>query len=379
MRYRIEKDSLGEKQIPAEAYYGIHTLRGKENFEITKRGISRQMIKALAIVKKSAAQANNYLGLLDDKISKAIMLSADEILNGRLHGQFITDLIQGGAGVNMDMNANEILANRANEMLGGKKGVYDLVDPIVHVNMNQTTDDVIPTVGKIAVIRQTKKLLVEVKKLVNALALKSKELSFNRISLSFEAFGVAFNKAIKRIEASLDDFLEINIGTLASNVDPKFAKKMVSNISKYTGEDFRSPKNINETTKNLDCFSLLSSNIKLLAVLLCKVTNDLMLLIGLHSDQENDVIIPSIQDNFSNQFKIDTSIFELVNQVSYYCIGADATIIAALDGNQIRFNAYLPVVLSTLFDALNYVRRAIRTFREKAVEKVYIKEIEKAV
>ena len=164
MRYRIEKDSLGELKVPAEVYYGIQTLRSKDNFDITKRGISRQMLKALVIVKKAAAKANNDAGLLDDKITKHILLACDEILNGRLHGQFVTDLIQGGAGTSMNMNANEVIANRANEMLGGNRGVYEYVHPLDHVNKSQSTNDVIPTAGKIALIKQIKKLNTELKK-----------------------------------------------------------------------------------------------------------------------------------------------------------------------------------------------------------------------
>ena len=175
MRYRIEQDALGEKQISAEAYYGIHTLRGKENFDLTKRGINRQMIKALATIKKSAAFANFDMGNLDNEYAKAIGLSCDEILNGRLHGQFITDLIQGGGGIGMNMNANEIIANRANEMLGGTKGNYEYVHPLDHVNFGQSSNDDIQTAGKIAAIRMSKKLLVELKKLQNALNDKKEE------------------------------------------------------------------------------------------------------------------------------------------------------------------------------------------------------------
>ena len=168
MRYRIEKDDLGERQVPAEAYYGIQTLRAKENFSITKRGLNRQMIKALAVVKKAAAKANADADLLSPELAKKIMLACDEILNGRLHGQFITDLIQGGAGTSMNMNANEVIANRANEMFGGERGVYNFVHPLHHVNLCQSTNDVVPTAGKLATIRLTKKLLVELKKLQNA-------------------------------------------------------------------------------------------------------------------------------------------------------------------------------------------------------------------
>ena len=170
MKVRIEKDELGSKEIPYEAYYGIQTQRSKENFDIVKRPISRNMIKSLAIIKKAAAKANYDAGLLTKQVSDAICLACDEIINGRLHGQFITDLIQGGAGTSINMNANEVIANRANEMLGGKKGEYEYVHPIDHVNLSQSTNDVIPTAGKLAAIKLTKKLLVEMKKLSNAYA-----------------------------------------------------------------------------------------------------------------------------------------------------------------------------------------------------------------
>ena len=217
MRYRIEKDLLGQRQVPAEAYYGIETLRGKENFEITKRGICRQMIKALAIVKKAAAKANVDALNIDEKVGKAIMLACDEILNGRLHGQFVTDLIQGGAGTSMNMNANEVIANRANELLGGKKGVYDFVHPNDHVNFGQSTNDVIQTAGKIAIVKQLKKLQVELKKLYNAYLNKATEFKDVikmgrthlqealplRLGQEFSAYASALNRDMKRIDEQL--------------------------------------------------------------------------------------------------------------------------------------------------------------------------------
>ena len=175
MKYRTEKDGIGEIKIPAEAYYGINPIRSKNNFDITKRGIPRQMIKALAYVKKGAAKANAEADLITEEVSNAIMLACEEILNGRLHGQFITDLIQGGAGTSINMNANEVIANRANEILGGKKGKYEYVHPIDHVNKCQSTNDVIQTAGKIAITKQIKKLIVEVKKLQNVLNDKAVE------------------------------------------------------------------------------------------------------------------------------------------------------------------------------------------------------------
>ena len=269
MRYRIETDSLGEMKVPAEAYYGIQTLRAKENFQITKRGINRQMIKGLAIVKKAAARANADIGMLDEEVAKAIMLSCDEILNGRLHGQFITDVIQGGAGTSMNMNANEVIANRANEMMGGEKGKYNFVHPLDHVNFSQSTNDVIPTAGKIATIRQTKKLLVELKKLQNAYLEKMVELNdvFKlgrthlqeavpmRMGQMFEALASLLGRDIDRIEQAMDGLRDINMGATAIgtglNANPKYIKKVVQYISKYT-EKFPKRQNLIDSTRHLD-------------------------------------------------------------------------------------------------------------------------------
>ncbi len=387
MRYRIEHDSLGEKQVPAEAYYGIQTLRGKENFEITKRGLSRQMIKALAIVKKAAAKANSDVGSIDPKIAKAIMLSCDEILNGRLHGQFITDLIQGGAGTSMNMNANEVIANRANEMLGGKKGVYDLVHPLDHVNYGQSTNDVIPTAGKIAAIRQTKKLLVEMKKLQNAYLQKAKEfqdvLKLGRTHLQeavpirlgqeFGAFAGVLGRDMNRIEASMNGLLEINMGATAIgtglNADPKYMKKVVTYISKYTGESFKSAKNLIDSTRHLDGFLTLSGSLKILAVNMSKTANDLRLMSTGVLSGFGEINLPKVQPGSSIMpGKVNPVIPEVLNQVSFYVMGLDVTISKAVEAGQLELNVFEPVILYALFEELNCMRRAIRTFRELCVE-----------
>ena len=387
MRYRIEHDSLGEKQVPAEAYYGIQTLRGKENFEITKRGLSRQMIKALAIVKKAAAKPNSDVGSIDPKIAKAIMLSCDEILNGRLHGQFITDLIQGGAGTSMNMNANEVIANRANEMLGGKKGVYDLVHPLDHVNYGQSTNDVIPTAGKIAAIRQTKKLLVEMKKLQNAYLQKAKEfqdvLKLGRTHLQeavpirlgqeFGAFAGVLGRDMNRIEASMNGLLEINMGATAIgtglNADPKYMKKVVTYISKYTGESFKSAKNLIDSTRHLDGFLTLSGSLKILAVNMSKTANDLRLMSTGVLSGFGEINLPKVQPGSSIMpGKVNPVIPEVLNQVSFYVMGLDVTISKAVEAGQLELNVFEPVILYALFEELNCMRRAIRTFRELCVE-----------
>ncbi len=387
MRYRIERDSLGEKQVPAEAYYGIQTLRSKENFEITKRGICRQMIKGLATVKKAAARANADCGFLEEKKAKAIIAACDEILNGRLHGQFITDLIQGGAGTSMNMNANEVIANRANEMLGGKKGVYDLVHPLDHVNFGQSTNDVIPTAGKIAVIRQTKKLLVELKKLQNSYMVKAEEFKDviklgrthlqeavpMRLGQEFSAFASVLGRDIKRIEAAMEALYEINMGATAIgtglNADTKYMKKVVANIAKYTGEPFKSAKNLVDATRNLDGFLGLSSALKVLAVNLSKTCNDLRLMASGMLSGFGEINLPKVQPGSSIMpGKVNPVIPEVVNQVAFYMIGFDATITKAVEAGQLELNVFEPVILTCLFDGLNTIRHAVKTYRENAID-----------
>ena len=296
MRYRIEKDSLGELKVPAEVYYGIQTLRSKDSFEITKRSIPRQMIKALVIVKKAAAKANLDADLLTEQQAKVIMLTCDEILNGRLHGQFVTDLIQGGAGTSMNMNANEVIANRANEMLDGNRGEYAFVHPIDHVNCSQSTNDVIPTAGKIAVIKQIKKTLTELKKLHNAFLDKAKEfedvIKLGRTHLQeampiklgqvFKSFASILNRDMKKLELSITYLSEVNIGATAIgtsiNANEKYLKKIIGYLNKYSGEELKNAKDLVDATRHLDSFAFASSVIKNTAVNLSKIASDLRLM-----------------------------------------------------------------------------------------------------
>ncbi len=387
MRYRIEKDALGERQVPAEAYYGIETLRGKENFEITKRGICRQLIKALAIVKKAAAKANIDAGNIPDKIGKAIMLACDEILNGRLHGQFVTDLIQGGAGTSMNMNANEVIANRANEILGGKKGVYDFVHPNDHVNFGQSTNDVIQTAGRIAIIKQLKKLQVELKKLYNAYMQKADEfkdvIKMGRTHLQealpitlgqeFEAYASSLNRNIKRIDTIIDVLLEVNMGGTAIgtglNANEKYTKKVILHLGKFSGELVRPAKNLIDATRNLDGFGLTSSILKILAIDLSKTASDLRLMASSGPNGFNEIILPNVQPGSSIMpGKFNPVIPEMVNQVCFYVMGLDVTISKAIEAGQLELNVFEPIILMSLFEEITTLRRAARTFTTLAIE-----------
>lgn len=386
MRYRIERDSLGERQVPAEAYYGIETLRGKENFEITKRGICRQLIKALAIVKKAAAKANIDAGNISEKVGKAIMLACDEILNGRLHGQFVTDLIQGGAGTSINMNANEVIANRANELLGGRKGDYDFVHPNDHVNFGQSTSDVIQTAGKIAVVKQLKKLQVELKKLYNSYLDKAEEfkdvIKTGRTHLQealpitlgqeFYAYASALNRDIKRIDTAIDALLEINLGGTAIgtglNANEKYCKKVILHLSKFSGEDVRIAKNLIDATRNLDAFGYASSMLKLLAIDLSKTASDLRLMASSGPNGFNEIILPNVQPGSSIMpGKFNPVIPEVVNQVCFYVMGLDVTVTKAIEAGQLELNVFEPLILMSLFEEITTLRRAARTFNNLAI------------
>lgn len=386
MRYRIERDSLGERQVPAEAYYGIETLRGKENFEITKRGICRQLIKALAIVKKAAAKANIDAGNISEKVGKAIMLACDEILNGRLHGQFVTDLIQGGAGTSINMNANEVIANRANELLGGRKGDYDFVHPNDHVNFCQSTSDVIQTAEKIAVVKQLKKLQVELKKLYNSYLDKAEEfkdvIKTGRTHLQealpitlgqeFYAYASALNRDIKRIDTAIDALLEVNLGGTAIgtglNANEKYCKKVILHLSKFSGEDVRIAKNLIDATRNLDAFGYASSMLKLLAIDLSKTASDLRLMASSGPNGFNEIILPNVQPGSSIMpGKFNPVIPEVVNQVCFYVMGLDVTVTKAIEAGQLELNVFEPLILMSLFEEITTLRRAARTFNNLAI------------
>lgn len=386
MRYRIERDSLGERQVPAEAYYGIETLRGKENFEITKRGICRQLIKALAIVKKAAAKANIDAGNISEKVGKAIMLACDEILNGRLHGQFVTDQTQGGAGTSINMNANEVIANRANELLGGRKGDYDFVHPNDHVNFGQSTSDVIQTAGKIAVVKQLKKLQVELKKLYNSYLDKAEEfkdvIKTGRTHLQealpitlgqeFYAYASALNRDIKRIDTAIDALLEVNLGGTAIgtglNANEKYCKKVILHLSKFSGEDVRIAKNLIDATRNLDAFGYASSMLKLLAIDLSKTASDLRLMASSGPNGFNEIILPNVQPGSSIMpGKFNPVIPEVVNQVCFYVMGLDVTVTKAIEAGQLELNVFEPLILMSLFEEITTLRRAARTFNNLAI------------
>src|SRR3712207_1219762 len=296
MLFRLESDSIGEKQVPKSAYYGVQTLRASENFRITGLTIHPQFIKALAEVKKATAITNMKAGILEKKISDAITKACDEIIEGKLHDEFITDPIQGGAGTSMNMNANEVIANRAIEILGGEKGDYRIVHPNDHVNNGQSTNDVIPTAGKIAAVRLLKSMLEKLYKLHDVLLKKADEFDDVikmgrtqmqdavpiRLGQEFYAYSKAVERDIKRIKSASSNLLTVNLGGTAIgtgiNADKNYVKNITPVLKEVTGLPIKQAEDLVDGTQNLDCYVEVSGVLKACVVSLSKMANDLRLM-----------------------------------------------------------------------------------------------------
>ena len=266
------------------------------------------------------------------------------------------------------MNANEVIANRANEMLGGEKGKYEFVDPIKHVNYGQATNDVIPTAGKIAVIKQLKKLIVELKKLENSFKMKSKEFGITKASEEFAAIATLLSRDIKRVEGSINDLSEINLGINALKQNTrgadKYFKKIIIYINKYSGETLRHSKNLLDSTRSLDSFLWASSCLKTLAVGLSKAANDIN---TLSNPEHREIVLPVVQIDSSNK-EYNPVIIEMVNQVAFYVMGLDVTVTKAIEAGQLSNNIFLPIILTSLFESISVLRRASRTLRELVID-----------
>ncbi|HKM30243.1 MAG TPA: lyase family protein [Bacilli bacterium] len=374
MRYRIEKDSLGEKVIPAESYFGIQTLRSKELFRITKHGQCRQNIKAFAHVKKVVAKTNYEFDFISQEKANAIILSADEILNGRLHGQFVTDSIQDGYGMGMNMNACEVIANRANEMLGGEKGRYDKVHPIDDVNLNQDNEEVVVLTGKITTIRLVKKLMTEAKKLVNAYYDKIEQAKLvkddpNSFGYQLASMASILEKDIKRLDKALDSMLDIHFG-LALNIEDgqrkeEYLKKFVKNLTLSNSENYSYSKNTFDSARSLNGFMMVSSVLKNMIVNFSKVASDLKTL-----SIAGQIKIPQVQDFLT--FEDNNVVLDMVRQISFYIMGNDLTVSRAVEEGNLGINVFKPMIYACLFESINLIRRTIRTVRENVVEPMLI-------
>ncbi len=361
---RIEKDSLGEKQVPKEAYYGIQTLRGFENFKISGLKEPEVLIRAYVFIKKAAAQVNMALSVLDSKIGKAILQASDEVLSGKFHDQFIIDVFQAGAGTSVNMNVNEVLANRACEILGAKKGDTAKINPNDHVNMAQSTNDTFPTAMRLATLFEYHPLKEALIGLIDAFRKKGKEFDSIatsarthlqdavpiRLGQEFEAYAVMLEKALRRIKQAKEALMHLNVGATAvgtgMNSHPQYAQKMAETLSALTKLPLKNTDNFIEIAQSTADFSDYSSALKNLALDLTKMMNDLRLLgsgprVGL-----NEIQLPAVQPGSSIMpGKVNPSILECANMVCYQVIGNDLTVSMASQAGQLQLNVMMPVII----------------------------------
>jgi aspartate ammonia-lyase len=386
MEFRMESDSIGSKLVPSEAYYGVHTLRAAENFTITGLKMNKDFICSLAEIKKAAAISNGKAKLFSKEVEKAIVLACDEIISGELFENFIIDPIQGGAGTSANMNANEVVANRAIEILGGEKGDYSIVHPNDHVNMGQSTNDVIPTAGKITSLRLLDKAINELKSLSEALVFKGKEfediIKMGRTQMQdavpitlgqeFKAYTSVINRDIKRLEKSKEELKSINLGGTAIgtglNADYEYFNKIVPTLRLITGLELTRAEDLIDSTQNVDCFVAVSSAIKTCAVNLSKISNDLRLMSSGPRTGFGEINLPAKQNGSSIMpGKINPVIPEVMTQVAYNIIGNDITITMAAEAGQLELNAFEPIIFYNLFGSIEMLTNGVNTFIKNCI------------
>jgi len=395
MPYRIEHDLLGELPVPAEAYYGVQTQRALENFAIS--GVNLQLfplfIRALAEVKLAAALANRELGILPEAKAEAITRACREIMDGQWHDQFVVDLIQGGAGTSTNMNANEVIANRALEILGHDKGEYEHCHPNNDVNLSQSTNDVYPTALKIALIKMKEELVEELKLLIASLRSKSRAfehiIKMGRTQLqdavpvtlgqSFEAYAVTLEEEIDRLNHNADLFLEINMGGTAIgtgiNTSPRYTPLVEKHLRAVTGLPVIKARNLIEATQDTGAFIMFSSAVKRLAIKLSKICNDLRLLSSGPRAGLNEINLPARQPGSSIMpGKVNPVIPEVVNQIAFQVMGNDLTVNLAVEAGQLELNAFEPIMAASLFESIKLLRNGMHTLRLRCIDGITANE-----
>ena len=386
MKTRTETDSIGVMEIPADAYYGVQALRAKENFPITHQQLHPEFIKSMAKLKKAAAITNRDAGLLPLNIASAIMKACDDLIAGKFTDAFIVDAIQGGAGTSANMNANEVIANRAIEILGGTKGDYSLVHPNDHVNMAQSTNDIIPSAGKLTAITLLADAIKELHRLYEALMDKAEEfdpiLKMGRTQLqdavpmrlgqSFHAYASVLHRDLLRLEDATHALEMLNMGGTAIgssiNVSPLYLKNICKNLNKITKGNFYPADDLFDATQNLDGFVSVSGVLKTCAVNLSKMCNDLRLISSGPKTGIGEINLPARQNGSSIMpGKINPVIPEVVSQVAFNIIGHDYTITMAAEAGQLELNAFEPVIFYTLFESIETLGHAAQTLTDNCI------------
>ncbi|QOY53377.1 aspartate ammonia-lyase [Candidatus Sulfurimonas baltica] len=386
---RMEHDLLGDRKVPFEAYYGIQTMRAMENFNISGVTLNffPDLILGHAIVKMAAAKANFELGYLDEKVKNAIVEACQEILEGKHHDQFGVDMIQGGAGTSTNMNANEVIANRALEIMGHKRGQYQYCHPNNHVNYSQSTNDAYPTAVHLALNFSNKKLLDVLRNLVSAFAEKSLEfadiIKMGRTQLqdavpmtlgqTFQTYSDTLETEAKKLVYAADHFLEVNMGATAIgtgiNSDPEYSDKVVKHLREITGLDVVLATNLVEATQDTGSFVMYSATMKRLAIKLSKICNDLRLLSSGPRAGFNEINLPKMQPGSSIMpGKVNPVIPEVVNQIAFKVIGNDLTVSLAAEAGQLELNVMEPVIAQSIFESIEMLKNGMKTLQYRCIE-----------
>lgn len=385
---RIEKDTLGEVSLPADVYFGAQTKRAIDNFPISGLSLQRQFIKAQGIVKLAAARANNGLGLLNRKIFRAIEKAVLEVIKGLHDNQFIVDVYQAGAGTSQNMNINEVIANRAIEILGGKKGDYSIIHPNDHVNMAQSTNDTIPSAMYISAFEMVKgNLIPELRALYRELLRKSREFDRVvkagrthmqdavpiRLGQEFSGYAEAVRNDLRRIQNASDSLLYLPVGGSAVgtgiNAHPGFRGYAIREIRKITGARFRSSRNLFEGIQNVNPALELSASLRGVSVTLIKIANDIRLLSSGPRTGFAEIKLPAVQPGSSIMpGKVNPVMAEMLNMVCFQVMGNDTTIAYATQASQLELNVMMPIIAYNLLFSLEILTNGINAFANKCVK-----------
>jgi len=382
MDFRNEKDVMGEVKVPSNSYYGAFTQRAKENFKISGIRAHKEFLVSLATIKKAAALANIELKQLDEKTGNAIVNAADEMIAGKFDSYFILDVYQAGAGTPFNMNCNEIIANRATELLGGKLGEY-IVNPNNHVNMAQSTNDAIPTAAKLAILSLIENLTSEAEKLKDSL--RNNGVEFNDIlkvgrthwedavpvtlGQEFESYAVALEKDIERIISAGRELKELGIGGTAIGTGitahPKFHEIIIKHLKELTSIDVKTSKNLLEQAQNYNCFVSFSSSLKMLAIGLIRIANNLSILNSGPKSGIAEIMLPDVEPGSSIMpGKINPSIPECVLMVCFDVLGKDKTVESAAQYSILELNVMCPIIAYNILQSMRILANAMKMFRE---------------
>lgn len=390
---RIEKDFLGERELPKDVYYGIQTLRATENFPITGLMIHPSLIRAMGVVKKAAALGNMEVGLLATDIGEAIIAAAEEVIDGKWNSQFIVDPIQGGAGTSINMNANEVIANRALEILGKVKGDYKTISPNSHVNMSQSTNDAFPTAIHIAVLSMLEELLKTMQHMQSVFHAKAEQFAHVikmgrthlqdavpiRLGQEFEAYSRVIGRDIKRIRQTREHLYEVNMGATAVgtglNAFPDYIKSVDEHLAEISGFPLTGATHLVDATQNTDAYTEVSGALKICMVNMSKISNDLRLMASGPRAGLGEIVLPARQPGSSIMpGKVNPVMPEVLNQVAFQVIGNDQTISLASEAGQLELNVMEPVLVFNLIQSLSIMNNVFYAFTENCLKDIEANE-----